>query len=200
MHDITEPRQVKRACTHCRNNKIRCSGGNPCTNCSRRGRDCSLSGQREYTNYRLPKLGQDSPSLQPNRPAKESYYLHLYWKFFHPRWSFIHRSSFSEHETPLLIQSMVVLGLWISQEPNAEAKAIELHNLLGSALRDQAVRCTPYQFEDSLLSIDHRTYGTLSNQGRLATPARGPSRHTRQFYCISYSPGSSSLVALLASI
>lgn len=143
MHDITEPRQVKRACTHCRNQKVRCEGGNPCNECSRRRIDCSLSGGRESTDERPPTLERESPSLQTNRSAKESHYLRLYWEIFHPHWSFVHRTSFSEHETPLLIQSMVVLGLWMSQEPNAEAKAIELHNLLGSALRDQAVRCQP---------------------------------------------------------
>lgn len=143
MHGITEPPQVKHACTHCRTQKIRCEGGNPCNECSRRTIDCSLSGQRESTDGSPPTLRQDSPSLQTNHSAKGSHYLELYWELFHPHWPFIHRTSFSEHEAPLLIQSMVVLGLWMSQEPNAEAKAIELHNLLGSALRDQAVRCQP---------------------------------------------------------
>lgn len=35
---------------------------------------------------------------------------------------------------------MVVLGLWMSQEQNAEAKAVELHKLLGSAINEQTVR------------------------------------------------------------
>ncbi|BCS30666.1 Zn(II)2Cys6 transcription factor [Aspergillus puulaauensis] len=146
MHGINEPQQRKHACTHCRNQKIRCEGGHPCRECFRRGRKCSLSGQNEVqpadstdTGPRISWQRTGSPQLPTNRSAKESHYLNLYWELFHPHWSFIHRSSFSDYETPLLVQSMVVLGLWVSQEPNTEAKAIELHKLLGSAIRDQTV-------------------------------------------------------------
>lgn len=145
MHDITEPRQIKHVCTHCRNQKIRCEGGNPCRECRRRRIDCSLGRQTEVqpassTDYRPPTSWEDNRQLKNNRSAKKAHYLGLYWELFHPHWSFVHQSSFSEYETPLLIQSMVVLGLWMSQEQNAEAKAVELHKLLGSAINEQTVR------------------------------------------------------------
>jgi hypothetical protein len=77
-------------------------------------------------------------SENPGLSEKQQNYLALYFKLFHPRWPFIHRGSFRQsHENPLLVQSMVVIGLWLSGEQNTREKAIALHGFLGSAIQDQ---------------------------------------------------------------
>jgi hypothetical protein len=46
---------------------------------------------------------------------------------------------FIKYETPLLVQSMVAISLWMSGEEQEKSKAIDLHNVLGKAIRQQAV-------------------------------------------------------------
>ena len=43
------------------------------------------------------------------------------------------------HETPLLLQSMTVIGMWTSREQSARSAAVELHEKLDDAVRDQSV-------------------------------------------------------------
>ncbi|RAH85803.1 hypothetical protein BO86DRAFT_354690 [Aspergillus japonicus CBS 114.51] len=141
---------TKHACTHCRTLKIRCQGEPPCSNCLRRGISCSLDHHRRTDVNVQPgdydKRASDpqpmpsrsmSTQLRANRSAMESHYLGLYFQRFHPHWPFIHRGSFSEYETPLLVQSMVVLGLWMSREKDTQSKAMDLHKVLDSAIREQ---------------------------------------------------------------
>ncbi|KAL4735389.1 hypothetical protein BDV11DRAFT_212008 [Aspergillus similis] len=146
------------ACASCRNRKLRCQGGPPCAECQRRGIDCSLpnqhaeGGQEQEQGQGLeqqqspcrnsthPTVSQNSltPSEDPGLSEKQKKYLTLYFKLFHPRWPFIHRGSFRQsRENPLLVQSMVVIGLWLSGEQNVREKAIALHDFLGSAIQDQ---------------------------------------------------------------
>lgn len=71
---------------------------------------------------------------------KREQYINLYFEKFHPCWSFIHKGTFDiRHETPLLVQSMVVIGLWARGEQSAQSAAVELHGKLDSAIRDQRV-------------------------------------------------------------
>lgn len=66
--------------------------------------------------------------------------INLYFEKFHPHWPFIHKPSFDFHqETPLLVQSMVVIGLWARGGQRAQSAAVELHGKLDSAIRDQKV-------------------------------------------------------------
>ena len=94
---------------------------------------------------------------QSNHSEKGDQYIGLYFKEFHPFWPFIHRESFNmRRETPLLLQSMTVIGLWASGEPNAQSAAVEIHGKLDLAIHDQKVRCSPMtqyytQFTDLIL-------------------------------------------------
>ncbi|KAE8418510.1 hypothetical protein BDV36DRAFT_254125 [Aspergillus pseudocaelatus] len=136
---------MKQACTSCRDQKTRCQGGPPCSKCVDRGIHCSLSRQDEeqpggYFSHPQDTLLIDDHSTQSEagRSEKEKHYLSLYFKLFHPHWPFVHQGSFREgHETPLLVQSMIVIGLWVSKEPNAQSKAVDLHNVLSSAIHQQ---------------------------------------------------------------
>ncbi|KAJ6107876.1 hypothetical protein N7523_009199 [Penicillium sp. IBT 18751x] len=80
----------------------------------------------------------DQDRGQSNHFEKKEQYIGLYFKKFHPFWPFIHRGSFNIHrDTPLLLQSMTVLGLWCSGEQPSQSAAIELHEKLHLAIRDQ---------------------------------------------------------------
>lgn len=73
------------------------------------------------------------------RSETEDRLVGRYFDMFHPHWPFIHRGSFVEYETPLLVQSMVVIGLWMAEEEKIRSKAVELHSVLGAAIRQQTV-------------------------------------------------------------
>lgn len=90
-------------------------------------------------------LQQDTPSTRHEGSElryleKEKQCIEIYFDVFHPHWPFVHRGSFNiRRETPLLIQSMAAIGLWVSEEEHMRSAASELHNKLGMAIRDQKV-------------------------------------------------------------
>ncbi|KAL4993197.1 hypothetical protein BDV10DRAFT_198522 [Aspergillus recurvatus] len=121
VHGIAEPApQIKHACTHCRNQKTRCHDGPPCTN---------------YTRLTMPRSIPLPPRIR--RSETEDRFVGRYFDLFHPHWPFIHRGTFIEYETPLLVQSMVVIGLWMTEEENTQCMAVDLHNVLDAAIRQQ---------------------------------------------------------------
>ncbi|KAJ5405431.1 hypothetical protein N7465_006715 [Penicillium sp. CMV-2018d] len=148
VHGATEPLRRKHACTVCRIQKSRCEGGPPCSECLRRGTQCSSAHgaevQQRISHVSSPTASAPAMSHGPptesnrSRPEKERRYVDLYFKIFHPYWPFIHQHSFCEYDNaPLLIQSINVIGLWLSNEDNAQSRAIALHDVLGSAIYDQ---------------------------------------------------------------
>ncbi|KAL4748761.1 hypothetical protein BDW72DRAFT_205371 [Aspergillus terricola var. indicus] len=174
MHGAKDLASRMTACANCRNRKLRCEGGSPCTECQRRGIDCSLLDQQagggqgqeqeqqqkmqqelqQELQQNLQQELQQSPCRSSSHSTvsqnsqtqsedsglseKQQSYLTLYFTLFHPCWPFIHRGSFRQsRENPLLVQSMVAIGLWLSGEQNAREKAIALHDFLGSAIQDQ---------------------------------------------------------------
>lgn len=150
MHGATDPPDTKRACMACRIQKTRCEGGPPCSNCLRREIRCSSSHdfkvQQRISHVNspaasLPAMSHDPPTQSKrSHSEKERRYVDLYFKLFHPHWPFIHQASFREYDkAPLLIQSINVIGLWLSNKDNARSRAIALHDVLGSAIQDQTV-------------------------------------------------------------
>lgn len=172
----------KQACTYCRDQKTRCQGGPPCSKCVYRGIDCSLSRQTEVQpggDSSCPPdtlLSDHSAHSKTSRSEKERHFLDLYFKLFHPHWPFIHQGSFREDdETPLLVQSMIVIGLWVSKEPNAQSKAVDLHNVLNSAIHQQKV-CNRNPHYNLVYSPDQKTrrkYGMLLSQKTQVVPVPG---------------------------
>jgi hypothetical protein len=129
-----------------------------------------------------------NPPAESKRSSsgKESLYVDLYFKLFHPYWPFIHQASFREYdEASLLIQSINVIGLWLSNEENAQSRAIALHDVLSSAIHEQTV-CDRLSNPraDFLTKHECRSNGTLPIQKGHAVPVSGLSRHTRLFYSI----------------
>lgn len=77
----------------------------------------------------------------PNLLEKRDKYIELYFEIFHPFWSFIHRASFhAPREVPLMVQSMIVIGLWATGDEASQSAAKDLHNKIDAAIRDQTVR------------------------------------------------------------
>ncbi|KAJ5409341.1 uncharacterized protein N7487_003700 [Penicillium crustosum] len=144
-HGIIEPlKRAQRACKSCHAGKSRCEGGVPCDECLRRKIECSFNdptGTVENQSpgsetHRVSSRKHDQPQLQ--NTEKEEHYIRLYFETFHPSWPFIHKGSFDiRRETPFLVQSMIVIGLWVTKEPSAQSAAVELHGKLDLALRDQ---------------------------------------------------------------
>ncbi|RDW70533.1 uncharacterized protein DSM5745_08044 [Aspergillus mulundensis] len=77
---------------------------------------------------------------RPSGPEKIQHFLNLYFDIFSPHWPFIHRASFTmnqSNESPLLVQSMLVIGMWVADTASIRAAAVELHGKLGEAISEQ---------------------------------------------------------------
>ncbi|KOS36944.1 hypothetical protein ACN38_g12286 [Penicillium nordicum] len=146
-HGIIEPlKRAQRACKSCHAGKSRCGGGVPCDECLRRKIECSFNdpagtvenpSPRPET-HRVSSMKHDQSQSQSQNTEKAEHYIRLYFETFHPSWPFIHQGSFDiRRETPFLVQSMIVIGLWATREPSAQSAAVELHGKLDLALRDQ---------------------------------------------------------------
>ena len=126
MHGVEAHSRKKSACADCRNQKARCQGRPPCSNCLRRRLQCALAQQKKDDGKQIMNLSasEDTPSLAGQSPIyiasrseTERHYIAVYFRLFHPYWPFIHQGSFKgSDESPLLVQSMVVIGFWLSNE------------------------------------------------------------------------------------
>ncbi|KAL4788795.1 hypothetical protein BDV19DRAFT_65674 [Aspergillus venezuelensis] len=66
---------------------------------------------------------------------KSQRWVHLYFTNFHPHWPILHRGTFDvAHEPPLLVQAVIMIGLWVSGTPSAKEAAAELHAKLGESI------------------------------------------------------------------
>ncbi|PYH88661.1 hypothetical protein BO71DRAFT_423529 [Aspergillus ellipticus CBS 707.79] len=120
-HKIIEPlKRARRACEGCYAGRCRCEGGFPCNECVRRKIPCSLGD--DASTHRLPCRLRHDRSQPYHSKEEESI-----------------RSFDMRHEMPLLIQSMVVIGLWASGKQPAQSAAVALHDKLDLAIRDQKV-------------------------------------------------------------
>lgn len=90
----------------------------------------------------------ESPSLGPGlavaRSAdkdKTQHWVDLYFTRFHPHWPILHRATFEvAHEPPFLVQSVVMVGLWVSGTTRGRRAATELHDKLGLSILEQRVK------------------------------------------------------------
>ncbi|KAF7587795.1 hypothetical protein BBP40_006705 [Aspergillus hancockii] len=65
-------------------------------------------------------------------------YIDIYFQNFHPVWPFLHQGTFDLSKEPcILIQSIVMIGLWIEGGQNARDVAVDLHHKLCTAIRAQ---------------------------------------------------------------
>lgn len=157
--DESVPRR-RRACSNCRDIKSRCEGGPPCAEYLHRGISCSF-----HIPGKINRRGcrdRPKPALPPSETQKNRFfYIGLYFERFHPYWPFVHRRSFNQYyETPLLVHSMMVIGLWADGGQSAQSAAIDLHNVLGPAIYQQ--RVSWYHLTDiTCLFTDHEDAGGM---------------------------------------
>lgn len=147
QHKTIEPlNRARRACAGCHAGKTRCEGGVPCQECVRRKAQCSFQGYAASLAEEQKARPWTSSSSSLNHGQSWLYYrreqrkqwVDRYFEIFHPCWPFIHKGSFDgRRETPLLLQSVMAIGMWTSGEQSTQSAAVELHGLLDSAIRDQ---------------------------------------------------------------
>ncbi|KAL6229153.1 hypothetical protein BDW75DRAFT_235420 [Aspergillus navahoensis] len=143
------PSRARKACRACHARKERCDGGDPCDRCLRRKIFCS---------YTHPEIPRDQITSQEQQPlsmtnlagsacgtsrwiAQE--YIDIYFLYFHPTWPFLHRGTLDISKEPcVLLQSMVMIGLWIKGEQATRDMAMTFHRKLLSEI--QAQRCQWY--------------------------------------------------------
>ncbi|KAJ5749411.1 hypothetical protein N7533_006439 [Penicillium manginii] len=133
-----------RACTSCHARKERCDGGYPCARCQRRGTDCSLTRQKTVLVDRTMREKQTlfSIDLVGFAPGTSRWigqdFLDIYFRDFHPAWPFLHRGTFKMSTEPcVLVQSMVMMGLYIKGDQKSRDTAMTFHTKLISAIEAQ---------------------------------------------------------------
>lgn len=149
------------ACNACHVRKERYEGGFPCKACQRRGAICIPAGEevesRQDTideNFRLlptrvasqslsaiPMAGKPDGTLSNMSRWIGHNYIDMYFDTFHSVWPFLHQSIFNlDNEPCVLVQSVVMIGLWSKGGQEARGASINLHNKLCSAIYAQIVR------------------------------------------------------------
>ncbi|KAJ5812982.1 hypothetical protein N7447_010005 [Penicillium robsamsonii] len=150
--DHEDPRQslarATQACMRCRTTKARCQGGSPCTECSSKGHLCIFDGvlpgiepaQPDPQEEPWESGGDDDDAINTSleNTARVDHYIHLYFTHFHQHWPFLHQQTFSIPDEPqLLLQAVVMIGLWVSGSAAARQDARNLHSKLGLAISAQ---------------------------------------------------------------
>ncbi|PYI33285.1 C2H2 type zinc finger domain protein [Aspergillus indologenus CBS 114.80] len=142
------PSRTLRACDYCRSRRTRCDGNAPCTPCQQRAIQCSLrSHQVRQVVHEDPSatvkaseisvLPRDPP-VPGQGPIDTRPYLEAYFSKFHPIWPFVHRATFyMVHEPPFLLQSITMIGLWVTGDAKSQQAAVELHERLSLSIYEQ---------------------------------------------------------------
>ncbi|KAL6229584.1 hypothetical protein BDW75DRAFT_224872 [Aspergillus navahoensis] len=148
-----------RACNYCRSRRSRCDGKVPCETCLERGIQCSSARSpkverqgsptvntapstlgelnHQYPAHASPNLIRNSDSIEKS-PCRMLPYIQAYFDKFHPNWPFLHRATFDvDREPTLLVQSVVMMGLWLMGEDNAQHAAMDLHSKLTLLIHQQ---------------------------------------------------------------
>ena len=157
------PSRKLQACSACHMRKERCEGGSPCKACQLRGAMCIPAGEEVESGQNIidevfrpsptrlasrslsaiPASGKPDGTLS-NMPGPRwiaDEYIDIYFDTFHPVWPFLHQSTFDVAKEPcVLVQSVVMIGLWLKGGPEARDASKEFHYKLCSAIRAQMVR------------------------------------------------------------
>jgi hypothetical protein len=71
-------------------------------------------------------------------------YVEIYFEKFHPVWPFLHRATFEpSQEPPILLQSVVMMGMWMTEDEKMQRHAVKLHDKLSSVVYEQRVSNSP---------------------------------------------------------
>lgn len=139
--------RAQRACKACQARKERCDFESPCNRCQKRGVVCSRTRQETVHDKPEVQEAQALPSTDLVGPIPGATrwigqdYIDIYFRDFHPTWPFLHPGTFDTPNEPcVLLQSMVMIGLWIKGDDASRAKATSFHFKILSAIGAQRVR------------------------------------------------------------
>lgn len=150
-----KPSRAIRACTYCRGRRSKCDGKVPCDRCSRLGKECSyteklvirndvLDGEKALAcgRARLRSRSLTRSDGLESSPSRVGPYVDAYFDVFHMKWPFLHPATFDHtREPPFLLQSVVMMGMWVSRESCVQERAKDLHHKLISCMYEQRVSC-----------------------------------------------------------
>ncbi|KAJ8177738.1 hypothetical protein LV157_007862 [Aspergillus fumigatus] len=132
--------RAQKACAACHARKERCYGGFPCSACQKRGIACSPGKGKTPEEQIVNNNVQISQQPHPPRWIALDY-VDIYFDNFHPKWPFLHRGTFDVTKEPcVLIQSVVMIGLWIEGSKKSREAATDLHRSLSTAIRTQMIQ------------------------------------------------------------
>ncbi|KAL4928878.1 Zn(II)2Cys6 transcription factor [Aspergillus undulatus] len=139
------PSRAPKACRACHVRKERCDSGSPCNRCQRRRITCSRTRQEsEIHDESTVPNAQALLSTELVGPVPDTSrwtgqdFIDIYFRDFHPIWPFLHRGTFDVSKEPcILLQSMVMIGLWIQGGQEGRDTAMTFHLKLLSAIQDQ---------------------------------------------------------------
>jgi hypothetical protein len=138
--ELTSSR-ASRACNYCRTRRSKCNGNDPCNRCVRLGKKCFYSerSQRELVWSRMSSLIVRSEGLETS-PCNVAPCVQAYFDNFHSEWPFLHPATFDHTREPaFLLQSVTMMGMWVTMERSAQDRAKELHKKLISCIYEQKV-------------------------------------------------------------
>ncbi|KAL4969623.1 Zn(II)2Cys6 transcription factor [Aspergillus stella-maris] len=161
-HPDKEPPAIRthKACESCHARKERCDGGYPCRRCRRRKVSCFRTSHEMQDESNVDVQPID-PVLNKNlvntpsgtHPWIGQEFVDIYFDEFHPTWPFLHRATFDYRREPcILIQSVLMIGLWIKGDPTSRERAMSFHNRVLAAIQEQ--KSTWYIPESSPLQQD----------------------------------------------
>ncbi|EAW25621.1 Zn(II)2Cys6 transcription factor [Aspergillus fischeri NRRL 181] len=132
--------RAQKACAACHARKERCYGGFPCSACQKRGIACSPGKGESQEEHIVDNNVQISQQPHPPRWIALDY-VDIYFDNFHPKWPFLHQGTFDVTKEPcVLIQSVIMIGLWIEGSKKSRDAATDLHRSLSTAIRTQMDR------------------------------------------------------------
>lgn len=157
--------RAARACSYCRSRRSRCDGNldAACDACLQRGIECSFTQLSAGCQRGRPlspightaspglSLIQRSESIEKSS-VKILPYVQAYFEEFHPCWPFLHRATFDpDHEPAFLLQSVTMIGLWVSD--GGQRSAMDLHAHLTRSIYQQRVSYLRNLLRYYLLSV-----------------------------------------------
>ncbi|KAE8168513.1 hypothetical protein BDV40DRAFT_251011 [Aspergillus tamarii] len=141
-----QPSRTIRACNYCCSRKSKCDGKAPCGACVRRGIDCSFGRSNRGRVSPTARHLVDSTDSDPihnsdaieKTPSRALIYIQVFFEKFHSTWPFLHRATFDpDHEPALLLQSVMMMGLWLTGKEDARIVATDLHSKLLVSIHQQ---------------------------------------------------------------
>ncbi|KAJ5692992.1 hypothetical protein N7462_002415 [Penicillium macrosclerotiorum] len=188
-HEELQSSRAIRACTSCRSRRSKCSGQDPCDTCNQRGKKCVYSNHPTSRDHHakpmssldegsLSSLRQNSISSLPrseiieNSPIRGLQYIEIYFDKFHPCWPFLHPATFDSNREPaFLLQSVIMMGMWVTGIKDNQDVAKLLHEKLSCSIYEQRdkwdISCQQTMLHQELLFAEPTSWPIATYQGIL---------------------------------